>query len=63
MKGKNDVHHLLPRFYNMNATQFDKKIKLFQSDNAKELAFSYFFSQTGTPHQYTRVECPAELCR
>ena len=60
MTNKSDVHLIIPRFYNMVTTQFDTKIKIFRSDNAKELAFLDFFASTGTLHQYSCVESPQQ---
>ena len=39
-------------------TQFGTKVKIFRSDNAKELEFTGYFSKTGTLHQFSCVECP-----
>ena len=61
MKNKSDMHHIIPRFYNMATTQFDTKIKIFRSDNAKELAFSdFFFAFIGTLNQYSCVKSPQQ---
>lgn len=44
LKHKSEVTTVIPKFFNLIHTQFDKKIKEFKSDNAKELAFTdYFF--------------------
>lgn len=58
MKHKFDFHHIFPCFYNTISAQFDTKIKVFRSDNAKELAFVEFFSQTGIQHQCSCIESP-----
>ena len=47
MKNKSDVHHLIPRFYAMVKTQFGTVVKLFRSDNARELVFVTYFLKLG----------------
>ena len=44
LKQKFDVGIVIPKFFNMVATQFNAKIKVFKFDNALELAFTDFFS-------------------
>lgn len=39
-KYKFDVTTIIPRFFTMMLTQFGQKIKVFRSDNARELAFT-----------------------
>lgn len=41
-------------------TQFDKQIKVFRSDNAKELAFTNFFHAQGVVHQFSCVDRPQQ---
>ena len=57
-KCKSDVNTIIPKFFNMVLTQFDKRIKQFRSDNARELAFTEFFSNQGVIHQFYYVEKP-----
>lgn len=40
----------------MVRTQCDKKIKIFRSDNARELAFTDFFHNEGVLHQFSCVD-------
>lgn len=44
----------------MVSTQFNRKIKVFLSDNAKELAFTDFFNKEGVLHQFSCVERPQQ---
>ena len=60
MKHKYDVHMLIPRFCAMVNTQFNKVIKCFRSDNARELVFADFFAKKGTLHQFSCVETPQQ---
>lgn len=41
-------------------TQFNAKIKLFRSDNVKELEFIDYFVEQGVMHQYSCVERPQQ---
>ena len=50
LKNKSDATIVIPRFFNMVSTQFDKKIKAFRFDNAPELAFTHFFHEKGVLH-------------
>ena len=50
MKIKSDVSYLIPRFYAMIETRFGAKMKVYRSNNAKELKFTDYFSQIGTLH-------------
>ena len=45
LKHKSDVLQIIPNFYQLILTQFQKKIKAFRSDNAKELQFKDFFAK------------------
>ena len=56
LKQKSDAAVVIPRFFNMAATQFQSSIKEFRSDNAKELAFTEFFHEKGVLHQFSCVE-------
>lgn len=60
LKNKSDVRIIIPRFFNMVMTQFDKRIKVFRSDNAPELAFTDFFHEQGVLHQLSCVERPQQ---
>lgn len=42
-KNKSDIIQIIPSFYQMVVTQFENKIKISRSDNAKELEFKDFF--------------------
>ena len=42
LKKKYDVSVFIPKFFNMVATQFNAKIKVFRFDNAPELMFTEF---------------------
>ena len=43
------------------STQFNKVVKIFCSDNAKELVFTdFFFHKQGTVHQFLCVETPQQ---
>lgn len=53
LKHKSDVQLIVPRFVKMIHTQFERKIKAFRSDNARELAFTEFFNEQGILHQYS----------
>ena len=58
MKCKSEVHSIIPRFCAYVYTQFSSAIKLFRSDNARELSFTEYFSKNGILHQYSCVETP-----
>ena len=60
LKQKSDAAVVIPRFFNMVATQFQSSIKDFRSDNAKELAFTEFFHEKGVLHQFSCVEWPKQ---
>lgn len=47
LRNKSDALQIVPTFFNMVDTQFHKTIKIFRSDNAKELQFTDFFLQKG----------------
>lgn len=60
LKNKYEASEAIQRFFNMIFTQFDKKIKIFRSDNAKELNLDDFFKKRGVLHQYCCVERPQQ---
>lgn len=60
LKNKCDALQVVPRFFSMIDTQFHKIVKVFRSDNAKELQFTDFFLQKGVIHQYSCVERPQQ---
>ena len=61
LKQKSNVSHVIPRFFNMISTQFNMKIKVFRSENAKELLFhDFFLADMGVIHQFSCVECPQQ---
>lgn len=43
LKQKSYLSIVIPKFFSMILTQFDKKIKEFRFDNAQKLAFIDFF--------------------
>ena len=43
LKQKSDVASIIPKFFHMIQTQFEKTIKVFKSNNAPELLFTDFF--------------------
>ena len=57
---KSNVIHIVPKLFNIVENQFNKRIKVFRSDNAKELAFTDFFAQKGVLHQFSYMETPQE---
>lgn len=58
LHNKSNIIRIIPAFYNMVLTQFQKKIKMFRSDNAKELQFKDFFEDKGIIHQKSCVATP-----
>ena len=60
LKQKSDVAQAIHKFFNFVLTQFDKRIKQFRFDNAKELAFTEFFNDKGVMHQFPCVETPQQ---
>ena len=58
LKHKSEVASIIPYFFNLVATQFDRKIKCIRSDDAKELALSDFLTQHGVLHQFSCVNRP-----
>ena len=60
LKQKSDAAVVIPRFFNMVATQFQSSIKEFRSDNAIELVFTEFFHEKGVLHQFSCVERPEQ---
>lgn len=50
LRNKSDAANVIPKFFNMVATQFDAKIKKFRSDNAQELTFTEYFAENGVLH-------------
>ena len=57
---KSEAPSCIKQFFLMVETQFDRKIKQFRSDNAKELAMAEFFASKGTLHQFSCVERPQQ---
>ena len=58
MLSRDDLLNIYHNFANMVKTQFSKTIKVFRSDNARELtqhAFEYILYSHGTIHQFL---CP-----
>ena len=63
MKSKSDVSRIIPQFYNMILTQFNKNIKVFHSDNGREFvnqSLAEFMTQHGILHQKTCVYTPQQ---
>lgn len=60
MKHKSDVQTIIPRFLVMVSTQFNGIVKVFRSDNAKELLFTDLFQSKGILHQFSCVERPQQ---
>ncbi|XP_038895765.1 uncharacterized protein LOC120083929 [Benincasa hispida] len=60
LKSKSGVLKIIPQFFSYVETQYDKKIKVFRSDNAPELSFVEFFLQRGVLHQYSCVGRPEQ---
>ena len=60
LEQKSDVITVIPRFFNMVETQFNCRIKGFKSENAKELAFTKFFSEKRVLNHYYCVDRPQQ---
>ena len=60
MRHKSEAMNIVPRFFSMVETQFNKKVKKFRSDNAPELNFHDFFNEKGVVHQFSCVERPEQ---
>ena len=60
LKQKSNVSVAIPKFFNFVLNQFDKRVKKFRSDNAKELAFTEFFNTKGVMHPFSYVETPQQ---
>lgn len=60
LKQKYDIKEIFSRFYTFILTQFGKKIKVFRSDNARELDFNDFFAEKGIEHQKSCVGKPQQ---
>ncbi|KAJ9557475.1 hypothetical protein OSB04_012089 [Centaurea solstitialis] len=60
LKQKSDAVNIILQFFAMIGTQFGKTIKMFRSDNAKELDFDEFFKKKGVIHQKSCVACPQQ---
>ena len=58
MRHKSKAKNIIPRFFSMVETQFNKKVKKFRSDNAPMLRFHDFFSEKGVVYQFSCVEQP-----
>lgn len=52
---KSDASNVVSRFYAMVETQFQRKIKVFRTDNAKELPFTNLCNSKGVLHQFSCV--------
>jgi hypothetical protein len=58
MRSRDELLNIYRNFANMVKTQFSKTIKVFRSDNARELtqyAFEHILYSHGTVHQFS---CP-----
>lgn len=60
MKHKSETKTIVPKFFSLVETQFNKVINKFRSDNALELRFADFFSSKGVIHQFSCVERPEQ---
>ncbi|KAL4592837.1 hypothetical protein LXL04_005843 [Taraxacum kok-saghyz] len=60
MQNKYEVKSIIPRFLTMVSTQFKASVKIFRSDNAKELLFTDLFHEKGILHQFSCVERPQQ---
>lgn len=60
LKHKYDIIGIIPKFYSYVQTQFNKNIKCFRTDNAKELEFKEFFEEKGIIHQKACVAKPKQ---
>nr|XP_043615735.1 uncharacterized protein LOC122587627 [Erigeron canadensis] len=61
LKGKEEIFESIVSFYNLLQTQFDKKVKIFRSDNGSEFInqkMSYFTREKGIVHQTSCVYTP-----
>lgn len=54
------LNSLLPNFFTLIETQFQKVIKSFRSDNAQELKFIDYFNKERVIHQFSCVERPVQ---
>lgn len=60
MKQKSDVLAIIPKFFSLVETQFNKVIKAFKSDNAPKLHFTDFFSSKVVLYQFSCIERPEQ---
>lgn len=60
LKNKSDVLSIIPQFFKLVETQYNKTIKMFRSDNAPELKFDEFFREKGVVHQFSCVARPEQ---
>lgn len=58
LHAKSDAQKVIPSFFTLVQTQFNKKIKASRSDNAKELLFSDFCNFLGVIHYKSCVQRP-----
>lgn len=56
LKCKYDVTLIVPKFFAMVQTQFNKKIKTIRSDNTEELKFTELCNKQGTLHQFFCID-------
>lgn len=57
---KSDASNVVSRFYAMVETQFQRRIKVFRTDNAKELAITDLCNTKGILHQFSCVQRPEQ---
>lgn len=60
MRQKSNVEFIIPKFFTLIETQFQKVIKSFRSDNAQELKFIDYFNKERVIHQFSCVERPVQ---
>ena len=60
LKSKSDFSVILPSFVKLVRTQYKANIKMIQSDNAQELAFSNLIREHGIVHQFSCVYTPQQ---
>jgi len=60
LKNKSDCIVLNPKFFQYIENHFHVNIKIFRSDNAKELSLHDFFTNKGVLHQFSCVERPEQ---
>ena len=57
---KSNAATIIPEFFALVETQFNRKVKIFRSDNAPKLALTEFLASKGTLHQFSCVERPQQ---